>query len=122
MSTKLSDHSGQITDNIPGSKRTPSAWVVSDSLQDSVNKYIAQDAGKYRRAQDFGDFLLDHPQFSQVDTFRVDQTDLNGNELLVQETLKAIVHQGLVEEDLADYEVECLRLKFGENWRKVFQE
>ena len=72
-------------ENLPTAKRTTSAWRVDEKLQEAVDKYIAEDPARYKAAQEFGDFLVNHPQFSQLDNFKVDQKDMVGDEILYQE-------------------------------------
>lgn len=104
-------------DNIPTAKRTPSTWEISPFVQDAVNKFITNDPVGYRAAQNFGDFLVNHPQFSNLDTFKVEQRDVAGEELLYQEICKMMQYHGIKPKELELSELTILRNKLGADWK-----
>jgi len=108
-------------DNIPTSKRTPSSWQVSEKLQESVSKYVAENGLRHKLAQDFGDFLLS-TQFANCDKFKVDREDLEGEEILVNKLKTNITCYGLMEDDMTDYELILLKKKLGENYKSLFKQ
>lgn len=108
------------TENIPTLTRTPSAWVIPIELQNTVDKLAEQDPARHRLAQEFGNFLLDHHQFSQLDDFRVNQQDTTGDELLYREIIKGITYQGFTVEDLSPHEISILKVQLGEKWNNIF--
>jgi hypothetical protein len=100
------------------SKRTPSEWKVSDTLQEAVDKYIQEDPGRYRAAQTFGDFLVSHEQFSNLDTFKIKSEDLAGEELLYGEVTKMMTYYGIKPKELEQEELRLLQKKLGDTWKE----
>lgn len=98
--------------------RTPSVWEVSPALQEAVDKYIAQDPVRYRAAQSFGEFLVDHPQFSKLEDFKVEQRDIVGDELMYQEICKVMRYYGIKPIELEQFELTLLKDKLGDEWKE----
>jgi hypothetical protein len=107
------------SDNITMSKRTPSPWIVSDTIQEAVNKYIAENPVKYQAAQNFGDYITSHPLFSQVDTFKVEARDVAGEELLYLEICKTMKYYGIKPKELSEHELDILKQKLGVSWKEL---
>lgn len=104
-----------MSSNIPGSKRTPSEWKVGDALEQFVEKYKNENPDKYRRSQEFGEFLLS-TRFANVDTFKVDTEDKEGEEIMYKDLVNKIKLYGLTKDDLETYEIDLLKKKFGNAW------
>jgi len=104
--------------NILSSKRTPSEWKTSEALEEAVSKYITENPQKYRAAQQFGDFLTSHT-LAQVDTFKIDQRDIAGQEIRYQELCKVMRYYGVKPKDMEEDEVILLQNKLGSTWKDV---
>lgn len=104
--------------NIPTNQRTPSTWAGSNELQDAIDQYITENPEKYKEAQAYGEFILSS-RFANVDTMKVDTTDIEGNEIMADKTIKSMAYYGLVIEDLDSYEIAALEYKFGSDWKNV---
>ena len=109
-------------DNIPATNRTPSKWKVDGALQEAVDKYIQEDPARYRAAQQFGDFLTSHPQFSNLDTFKIDQRDIAGEELMYLEVCKIMRYHGVKPKELEPEELILVKNKLGDSWRNELME
>ncbi len=91
--------------------RTPSNNEISETLKTAVDKYISDNPEKYKLAQEYGEFLMSHP-LANTDSFEVKLSDIAGDELLLEETLKKIKYYGFDEEDLSEYELNLLKTKY----------
>jgi hypothetical protein len=100
------------------STRTTSSWEVSPDVQEAVNKYISENPDKYKRAQEFGEFLMTHPVFSRLDDFKVQPDDISGNELKFLEIEKLFKFYGVRPNELMEAEIGALKFKLGENWKE----
>lgn len=106
-------------DNIPVSNRTPSNWTVGPAVQEAVDKYIAENPARHRLAQQFGDFIVDHPQFSNLDTFKIIQQDISGDEIRYKEIIKMMTYHGVKPIDLEQEELIILQNKLGKEWKNI---
>lgn len=100
-------------------KRTTSSWQVSPEVQESVDKYIAENPDKHRKAQEFGEFLMSHPIFSRLDDFKVISDDVAGNELKFREIKKLFDFYGTKPNELMESEIHVLKFKLGETWKET---
>jgi hypothetical protein len=98
--------------------RTTSSWEVSPEVQEAVNKYITENPEKYKRAQEFGEFLMSHPVFNRLDEFKVQSDDVFGNELKFLEIGKLFKFYGVRPNELLESEIEVLKVKLGSNWKE----
>lgn len=99
--------------------RTTSSWEVSSEVQEAVNKYISENPEKYKRAQEFGEFLMTHPTFSNLDDFKVLEEDVSGIELKFREIEKLFRFYGTKPKELLESETAVLKKKLGENWKEI---
>lgn len=99
--------------------RTTCSWQVAPDVQDAVNKYIAENPEKHRRAQEFGEFLMTHPVFSRLDDFKVSGEDIAGNELKFIEIQKLLRFYGTRPNELMEPEINLLKEKLGLNWKET---
>lgn len=106
------------SENQTVSTRTTSSWEVSPDVQEAVNKYISENPDKYKRAQEFGEFLMTHPVFSRLDDFKVQPDDVSGNELKFLEIEKLFKFYGVRPNELMETEIAALKFKLGENWKE----
>lgn len=110
----------QFQGNIPLSKRTPSGWDFSTTLEEAVTKYINENPDKHQLAQHFGDYLM-NTKFSNVDTFKVEPNDVEGQKLLYQEIIKRIEFYGIDADELYEWEIDILEKEIGPTWKtKLF--
>ena len=107
-----------IMNNIP-TKRTPSKWQIDHVLQEAVDKYIKEDPARYRLAQRYGEFIVDHQQFSNMDNFKVEQRDITGDEIRYNEIYKMMRYYGVKPKELESYELEILKNKLGLAWVEI---
>lgn len=106
-----------MADNIPSNKRTTSPWVVDPKIQEMVDQMKSQDPGKYKRAQEFGDFLMG-TRYANIDDFIVSQDDLEGDELIFHEIVKNMRYHGMDTILLLPHEEEVLQKKLGAQWKE----
>lgn len=98
--------------------RTPSSWDISPMVMDAVEQMKKMNPEAYRRAQEFGEFLLNSP-LADPDKF-ADKRDINGEEIIFNKIKRDIEFSGITKDDLNDYEIEVLKIKLGDNWESIF--
>lgn len=113
-STTLKD---EMSLDILQTPRTTSEYNVSTVFQETVDKWIEENPVKYRQAQIFGEFIVSHPQFSNLTTMNVIQRDIIGDELLYKDTINRLKYYGIeLFDDLTEYEIDVLKIKLGPSY------
>jgi hypothetical protein len=102
----------------PGSQRTTSNEEVSSQLSQAVSEWIKKNPDAYKKAQDYGEFLMSS-RFANVDKFKIDQDDKEGDIILYNQLLNKIEYYGLQIDELNDFEINVLK-KINNNWRSLF--
>jgi hypothetical protein len=108
------------TDKITTNKRTTCKWEISDEVQKSVDQYIKNNPSGYKNAQNFGEFISTHPQFSNTDELKIDQVDIFGETILYDELCKNINYYGMTIQDLSSDEINILKKYKGDEWNLLF--
>jgi hypothetical protein len=108
-------------ENITSSKRTTSKWVVDPNIKDAVDKYITDNPDRHRFAEQYGDTIMTS-RFANVDQFKIDTRDVEGEEVLFNKLIQDISNYGITEGELFDHEVKILYQRLGPTWRQVFRD
>jgi len=90
-------------------------------MEQFIKKYKDENPEKYKRAQEYGDFIMS-TRFANVDTFKVEETDKEGDEILYIDITNKIKLYGFGQEDLETYEIDILKKKLGDQWEEKMKE
>ena len=93
---------------------------IADSkyVQDYVENMKKNDPIGYSLAQKYGEFLM-NSRMADCDNV-IEKQDLEGDQIMFKKVKRDIQNNGLLPEDLNDFEVNILKKFLGEDWKQVF--
>ena len=102
--------------------RTTSPWLVSPYIEQAVDNYIKSNPDAYVRAQEFGEFIMDH-RLASLDK-QIEKRDIEGEEIMYQKIIRDIKQYGFTKDDLTKFELNILKLiqiSYKKNWPQMSQ-
>ena len=95
--------------------RTPSKDVVPDF----VIQYIEKHPEEYKRAQEYGDLLM-NSKFTNCEKYDITTSDDNGDEIMYRKLINDIKYYNMSEEDMSENEINILKNKLGDKYKELF--
>lgn len=92
--------------------RTPSEWVISEYMENTIQQLIKNNPEAYKKAQEYGEFLL-NSRLADLDN-PIEKRDIEGEKILFDRLLRDIKQYGITYNELLEYEKKILHMKMSQ--------